>query len=36
VKFSPNGGAIVVGVVETADEITVWVRDPGIGVRGPI
>jgi two-component system phosphate regulon sensor histidine kinase PhoR len=32
VKFSPNGGEIVVGVTEAADEITVWVRDPGIGV----
>ncbi|MGD0017958.1 MAG: ATP-binding protein [Candidatus Limnocylindrales bacterium] len=32
VKFSPNGGTIVVGVREAADEITVWVRDPGIGV----
>lgn len=32
VKFSPNGGDIVVGVRETADGITVWVRDPGMGV----
>ena len=32
VKFSPNGGAIVAGVRETADEITVWVQDPGVGV----
>jgi two-component system phosphate regulon sensor histidine kinase PhoR len=32
VKFSPNGGEIVVGVTQAADEITVWVRDPGIGV----
>ncbi len=32
VKFSPNGGTIVVGVSETVDEVTVWVRDPGIGV----
>ena len=32
VKFSPNGGTIVVGVSETVEEVTVWVRDPGIGV----
>jgi two-component system phosphate regulon sensor histidine kinase PhoR len=32
VKFSPNGGAIVVGVREDAGEIRVWVRDPGVGV----
>jgi two-component system phosphate regulon sensor histidine kinase PhoR len=32
VKFSPNGGKIVAGVSERADEITVWVRDPGVGV----
>ena len=32
VKFSPNGGDIVAGVRETDDEITVWVRDPGMGV----
>jgi two-component system phosphate regulon sensor histidine kinase PhoR len=32
VKFSPNGGDIVAGVRETADEITVWVHDPGVGV----
>jgi two-component system phosphate regulon sensor histidine kinase PhoR len=32
VKFSPNGGEIVVGVAEGEDEISVWVRDPGIGV----
>jgi two-component system phosphate regulon sensor histidine kinase PhoR len=32
VKFSPNGGTIVVGVRDAADEVTVWVRDPGIGV----
>ncbi len=32
VKFSPNGGAIVVGVREDDGEVVVWVRDPGIGV----
>ncbi len=32
VKFSPNGGKIIAGVSETADEITVWVHDPGVGV----
>jgi two-component system phosphate regulon sensor histidine kinase PhoR len=32
VKFSPNGGEIVVGVGEGQTEVTVWVRDPGIGV----
>jgi two-component system phosphate regulon sensor histidine kinase PhoR len=35
VKFSPNGGTIVVGAAEAADGITVWVRDPGIGVPRP-
>jgi two-component system phosphate regulon sensor histidine kinase PhoR len=32
VKFSPNGGEIVVGVREDGGEVVVWVRDPGIGV----
>jgi two-component system phosphate regulon sensor histidine kinase PhoR len=32
VKFSPDGGEIVVGVREEEQEIRVWVRDPGIGV----
>jgi two-component system, OmpR family, phosphate regulon sensor histidine kinase PhoR len=32
VKFSPNGGPIVVGVREEGGEIRVWVRDPGMGV----
>jgi two-component system phosphate regulon sensor histidine kinase PhoR len=32
VKFSPNGGAVVVGVREDGGEVVVWVRDPGIGV----
>jgi len=32
VKFSPNGGEIVVGVREDEGEVVVWVRDPGIGV----
>jgi two-component system phosphate regulon sensor histidine kinase PhoR len=32
VKFSPGGGAIVVGVREDDCEVRVWVRDPGIGV----
>jgi two-component system phosphate regulon sensor histidine kinase PhoR len=32
VKFSPNGGEIVVGVREGDGEVVVWVRDPGIGV----
>jgi two-component system phosphate regulon sensor histidine kinase PhoR len=32
VKFSPNGGEIVVGVREGVGEVVTWVRDPGIGV----
>jgi two-component system phosphate regulon sensor histidine kinase PhoR len=32
VKFSPNGGDIVVGVREGEGEVVTWVRDPGIGV----
>ena len=32
VKFSPDGGRIVVGVREDQGEVRVWVRDPGIGV----
>jgi two-component system phosphate regulon sensor histidine kinase PhoR len=32
VKFSPNGGEIVVGVREDGGHVVVWVRDPGIGV----
>jgi two-component system phosphate regulon sensor histidine kinase PhoR len=32
VKFSPNGGEIVVGAREDSRVATVWVRDPGIGV----
>jgi len=37
VKFSPDGGRIVVGVREAPGEIRVWVRDPGIGVpRGDL
>jgi two-component system phosphate regulon sensor histidine kinase PhoR len=32
VKFSPNGGVIVVGVRDEGDRVRVWVRDPGIGV----
>jgi two-component system, OmpR family, phosphate regulon sensor histidine kinase PhoR len=32
VKFSPDGGQIVVGVREEPGEVRVWVRDPGIGV----
>ena len=32
VKFSPNGGAVVVGVREDVGEVRVWVRDPGVGV----
>jgi len=32
VKFSPDGGKIVVGVREEEGQIRVWVRDPGIGV----
>jgi two-component system phosphate regulon sensor histidine kinase PhoR len=32
VKFSPDGGEVVVGVREDGDQIRVWVRDPGIGV----
>ena len=32
VKFSPNGGEIVVGVREEEGQIRIWVRDPGMGV----
>ena len=32
VKFSPNGGEIVVGVRDGGSEVVTWVRDPGIGV----
>ena len=32
VKFSPDGGDVVVGVMEGARDIRVWVKDPGIGV----
>jgi two-component system phosphate regulon sensor histidine kinase PhoR len=32
VKFSPNGGRLVVGVREDPGEVRVWVGDPGIGV----
>jgi two-component system phosphate regulon sensor histidine kinase PhoR len=32
VKFSPNGGEIVVGVREERGQIRMWVRDPGMGV----
>jgi two-component system phosphate regulon sensor histidine kinase PhoR len=32
VKFSPEGGEVVVGVREGEGEVLVWVRDPGIGV----
>jgi two-component system phosphate regulon sensor histidine kinase PhoR len=32
VKFSPDGGEVVVGVREEEEQIRVWVRDPGIGV----
>jgi len=32
VKFSPDGGQIVVGVHEDEGSVRVWVRDPGIGV----
>jgi two-component system phosphate regulon sensor histidine kinase PhoR len=32
VKFSPDGGQIVVGVREDEGSVRVWVRDPGIGV----
>jgi len=34
VKFSPNGGAIALASSKTADEITVWVRDPASACRG--
>jgi len=34
-QVQPNGGTIVVGVSEADDEVTVWVRDPGIGVPRP-
>jgi two-component system phosphate regulon sensor histidine kinase PhoR len=32
VKFSPNGGEIVVGVRDAQGEAVAWVSDPGIGV----
>jgi two-component system phosphate regulon sensor histidine kinase PhoR len=32
VKFSPNGGRLLVGVREDDGEVQVWVTDPGIGV----
>jgi two-component system, OmpR family, phosphate regulon sensor histidine kinase PhoR len=32
VKFSPNGGALTVGVREGDGEVVTWVRDPGVGV----
>ncbi len=32
VKFSPDGGEIVVGVRSAGSEVRVFVRDPGIGV----
>jgi two-component system, OmpR family, phosphate regulon sensor histidine kinase PhoR len=32
VKFSPNGGAIVVGLREEDGHVRVWVKDPGVGV----
>lgn len=32
VKFSPNGGTILVGLREEEGQVRVWVRDPGIGV----
>jgi two-component system phosphate regulon sensor histidine kinase PhoR len=32
VKFSPNGGRVVVGVREEGGEVRLWVNDPGIGV----
>ena len=32
VKFSPNGGEIVVGVRDAGGEIVTWVADPGIGI----
>jgi two-component system phosphate regulon sensor histidine kinase PhoR len=32
VKFSPNGGVIVVGVRDEGERIRVWVRDPGVGL----
>ena len=32
VKFSPNGGEIVVGVRDAGAEVVTWVRDPGVGV----
>ena len=31
-KFSPNGGVIVVGVRDEGELVRVWVRDPGVGV----
>ena len=35
VKFSPDGGVIVVGVREEEGRVRVWVGDPGIGVPRP-
>jgi len=33
VKFTPSGGQVQVGVEATAHEVTVWVKDNGIGVH---
>jgi two-component system, OmpR family, phosphate regulon sensor histidine kinase PhoR len=37
VKFSPNGGRIVVGLRDEGPAVRIWVSDPGIGVpRGDL
>ena len=33
VKFTPSGGQVLVGVEASDQEVTVWVRDNGIGVH---
>jgi signal transduction histidine kinase len=32
IKYSPEGGAVVVGTVTDGDEVTLWVRDTGLGI----
>lgn len=33
-KYTPNGGTITIGAETKSDELTVWVRDTGVGVSG--
>ncbi|RII27703.1 MAG: hypothetical protein CXR31_05585 [Geobacter sp.] len=32
VKYSPNGGNIVLGAQQEANNVTMWVKDDGIGI----